>query len=317
MKANCFFHCFVFIFIFIFLFLIVICAVPDQFELSYQRAIVRQYDYFRSLGNNKIVLIGGSSLSFGIDLDYMEELTGRDCVILGNHFGNGLLFQLEMAKSNIKSGDIFVIEYMNYNNTSGEGELLLSSVGKRYDLHRFFPAEMIKSILQSYPSYFMKKLNYWRSWGYSPEKPYSISVYDERGNMTDYRGECWIHEEYTTEVEELYKYADFESFTYGINQTFIDKLNEFAAYCRQSGAEVYISFPNYYEKAVHNIEYIDIYNEKLTEMLKIKLISRSRDYIFSRDYTYDAIAHCNTAGARYRTELLYRDLTPFLESEKT
>ena len=306
-----------FIFICFLLFILIICVVPDQFEQSYQRAIVRQYDYFKSLGNNKIVLIGGSSLSFGIDLDYMEELTGRDCVILGNHFGDGLLFQMEMAKSNIKCGAPIVIEYMNYETRSAEGELLLSSVGKRYDLHRFFPTEMITTILRSFPGYFMKNLNYWRSWGYSPEKPYTVYVYDERGNMTDYRGECWIPEEYTPEVEELYKYADFESFTYGINHDFIDKLNEFAIFCRQAGAEVYISFPNYYKEAVHNIEYTDIYNERLAEMLQIKLISRSRDYIFSRDYTYDAIAHCNTAGAKYRTELLYRDLMPFLGSEKT
>ena len=306
-----------FVFIFLLLFLLIICAVPDQFDQSYQRAIVRQYDYYRSLGNHKIVLIGGSSLSFGIDLDYMKELTGRDCAILGNHFGDGILLQLEMAKSNLKSGDIVIIEYMNYELKSAEGELLLSGLGKRYDLHRFFPSEMITTILRSYPGFFMKNLNYWRNWGYDPDEPYCLSFYDEKGNMTGYRGECLIPEQYTQEVEEQYKYADYESMRAGINQPFIDRLNDFAQDCKKIGVEVYLTFPNYYEAAIHNGEYMDIYDQRLEELLQIKLISNSRDYIFPREYTYDAIAHCNTAGAKYRTELLYRDLIPFLGSEKT
>ena len=49
-----------------------------------------------------------------------------------------------MAKSNIQSGDIIVIEYdAKYELTSAEGELLLSGVGKRYDLHRFFPEKAV------------------------------------------------------------------------------------------------------------------------------------------------------------------------------
>ena len=307
-----FIRIFAFFFIFILLFVSIICMIPDQFGQSYQRAIVRQYDYYKSINDNKILLIGGSSLSFGIDLNYLEQLTGQNCAILGNHYGDGLLFQIEMAKSNLHSGDIVVIEYMNYGLQSAEGELLLSGVGKRYDMFRFFPKEMLRPILQSYPGYFMKNLNYWRSWGYDPSEPYCLSVYDGRGNMAAYRGDCWIPEEYTLEVEEKYKYADFESFYYAIDEPFIKRLNEFSDECEERGVTVLYTVPCYYEKAVHNGNYMELYDQKLSELLNATLISKSNDYIFHREYIYDAIAHCNTAGAEYRTQLLYQDLQPYL-----
>lgn len=301
-----------FFLIFIILFLCLICSVPDEFSTSYQRAIVRQYDYFKDIKENKIVFIGGSCLAFGLDLDLMEELTGMPCALLGNHFSDGVLLQLEMAKSNLIPGDTVVIELMSYSTYSSESALLLSALGKRYDLHRFYPKEMLLPILEGYPAYFMKNLTYWRGWGYDPGEPYCLASFDYRGNMILERNECEIPELYSAEVGDKYGWADYYAFLRDIEQDFIDRLNSFSEYCAENGVSVYYTIPCYYEEAVNSEELMDPYNDELQRRLNAPLISRSKDYVFPREYIYDGIAHCTNTGAKKRTELLYRDLKSYL-----
>ena len=89
------------------LFFLIGWGIPDPYGDCYEKALVYQYDYYRSLRGGKIVLIGGSSLSFGLDLDLFEELTGRPCAILGNHTGYGLSYHIEMSKSNLQTSSFW------------------------------------------------------------------------------------------------------------------------------------------------------------------------------------------------------------------
>ena len=304
-----------FILLFLFLFVGMLCAIPDQFGNAFHRAVVRQYDYFKSLQGEKIVFIGSSSLSFSLDLDLMEELVQRPCAILGNTYGTGLIFQTEIAKSNLSSGDIVVVEYQNYAYNTGESELLLSAVGKRYDMHRYYPKELLGKILEGYPSYFIKNLNYWRSWPFYVGLPYDIAAYDERGNMSFIREECEIPEEFSDEVAERYGWADFYSMIRGIDYRFVERLNEFVLWCKDRNIKIYFIVPVVYEAAVPDYcdrESVNAYDDAISSVLAAPLISHSADYIFPREFIYESIQHCTTAGAEVRTQLLYRDLQPYL-----
>ncbi|MBQ3373438.1 MAG: hypothetical protein IJG40_09945 [Oscillospiraceae bacterium] len=308
-----------FVLVFVFAFFLVVYSVPDQFEQAYQRAIVRQYDYYRTIKGHKIVFIGESGLSFGLNLDYMEELSGLPCAILGNHYGEGLLFQLNMAKSNLKPGDTAVIVYTNYTMPPGEAELLLSGIGKRIDLYRFFPKELMGKIIFGFPSYFRKNLDYWRKWGYHPLSPYFLPSYDERGNMILPREECLLPEDYTQEAGDHFGWADFWVQKRDIEPDFVNSLNKFVYWCRRRDVKVLFTIPCYYEKAIPD-GYDEMIMEEFDNALRValdgELISHSRDYIFPREYMYDTAAHCNTIGANHRTELLYRDLSPYMATKE-
>ena len=122
--------------------LLLTILLPDPFGRAYQRALVYQYKYYQSLQGNKITFVGNSSLSFGLDLDRMEALTGRPCAILGNHGGYGMSFLMEMSKSNMQEGDIIVLELVeNYIDTCGE-DLLLTGIGHEYEMYKFFIPEV-------------------------------------------------------------------------------------------------------------------------------------------------------------------------------
>lgn len=281
--------------------------LPDPFERAYQRAIVNQYDYYKSIEGNKIVFVGNSSLSFGFDLDTMEELTGEQCAILGNHAGYGMSFVMEMSKSNLKPGDIVVLELVGNTIDSCGEDLLLTGIGHHYDMYRFFIPEVRGKIVSYYPSYLNEIVMYDLNSGYSASGSYSMDSYDDRGNMIYDRPECEIPDPYTEEVAEIYKHASFSGADY--DSEYAKYVNDYIKYCNDMGVEVYITIPCYYDKAVISTEEdMKAFDNTLQKTFNAPVISKQEDYIFEREYIYNAIAHCNTEGAKHRTELIYKDM---------
>ncbi len=281
--------------------------LPDPFKRAYQRAIVIQYDYYKNIEGNKIVFVGNSSLSFGFDLDMMEKLTGKQCVILGNHAGYGMSFVMQMSKSNLQQGDIVVLELVSNTIDYCGAELLLTGIGHHYDMYRFFIPEVRRKVISSYPSYLEKVLMYNFSSGYSASGSYSMDSYDYRGNMIYDRPECTIPDPYTEEVAKIYGYARFTGEDY--DSEFVKYVNNYIQYCDEHGIKVYITIPCYYDKALISSDAdMEAFDNTLQRTFNAPVISKQADYIFERKYIYNAIAHCNTEGAKLRTELIYKDM---------
>ena len=287
-----------------------------MFKESYQRAIVKQYDYFRSIEGNKIVFIGGSSLSFGYDMDTMEELSGKPCPILGNHASDGFPFLFEMSKSNLSEGDTVVIEYYGSSLDASDGdELLLTGVGKRYDMHKFFPACLWKSLIKAVPLYVQKNMKYFRlGEQYCSDIPYINDAFDERGNMSLERLDTWLSEDYVDNDgsnEEL-QYRDYYSSVNNINYAVFDYINEYISYCESIGVKVLITLPPVYSDAVPSYcgeDIMDKFDSIIRENINAPLITASKDNTYGREYVYDFMLHLNSEGAKLRTERLYEDIS--------
>lgn len=290
-------------------FVLVACMLlPDPYGKSYQRGLSRQYDYYSSLEDNKMVFLGSSSLSFGFDLDTMEELTGKPCAILGNHFGYGMAYLMEMSKSNLKPGDIVVVEIPDHQIDTCAEDLLLSGIGHNYEMYRFFIPETWAQVISYYPSYIKKALMYDLNGGYDPgdDGAYSINSFDERGNMIYERPECVIPVPYDERALD-YTHIRFSGTPY--QAEYVEFVNNYISYCEDMGVAVYITLPCYFSEAiVSSEEDILAFEEMLKEQFNAPLISKVSDYIFDRDRLYDNAMHCNTEGAKYRTELIYNDL---------
>lgn len=285
----------------------VVQIIPDQYGTSYQRAIVRQYDYYRSLHENKIVFVGNSSMSFGLDLDLIEELTDRQCAILGNHAGFGLAYFMNMSKSNLKKGDIVVLEYFDNTMETVGTELLLTGIGKRFDMYRFFPLRHIDNIIMDYNKFVRKTLAYAQTGGFDATgSGYSIDLYDRRGNISEYRGDCLI----TSPYEEVAKTFGWNSFSDQYDLEFISYVNKYIKWCNRHGVSVYVerSLPVLDESLISTNDEIIESDRVLASLLDAPLISNTLDYIYPREYIWNATYHCNTAGAEKRTQQLYEDM---------
>ena len=300
LRILCFLVCF-----FIFAASVTV-LMPDSFSNSYQRVLVTQYDYFNSIEENKVVFIGNSSLAFGFDQDLMEDLTGKPCPLLGNHAGHGLTFVMEMSKTNLRSGDAVVIEFVNNEYNQCGMVYILTGIGNRYDMYKIFFPQLKKEIFKGFVSGVKKKLENNLAGGFEIEEPsYTFGAFSDKGGMTLLRKEIYA----AKITEESVKTFDDVNF----NSDFIAYVNSYVDYCKSIGVDVYFTIPCYMDEAVTaNKDTIEKWDKNLSSQLNAPLISNSNDYIFERKYIYNSIAHCNSEGAIVRTKQLYDDLKDYI-----
>lgn len=55
------------------------------------------------------------------------------------------------------------------------------------------------------------------------------------------------------------------------------------------------------------------YKNELETQLNIPVISNPQDYLYPREYMFDAQVHCNSKGSKIRTEQLACDLNMYLD----
>lgn len=296
-----------FVFAVVFL-LVVFCWITlcprDVFQESYQSVIQDKYENLINEQNPKIILVGGSNLAFGIDEKLLSEKTGYPVVNMGLHAGFGGLFNSEIAKANIQEGDIVLLGYEygwhgpGYFDTLGV-DLIMSGIDSKIEMYRYIPLDKWPEIIGYLPEFCKKKAQYVPS-----EGTYSRSSFDENAHMILQR-------------EFIFTYYEAQVETYGrltlenvqIAEDSKAYLQEFKEYVTGKGAKVYFIAPPLYEKA-NNTEDA-VFNElvELTEKeVGIDYISNPLDYMYTEEYIFDTIYHCNSEGAIKRTEQLIKDL---------
>lgn len=298
--------CFVLLFSLIVSFLL-FCP-SNVYDSSYQGVIQRKFDYFKNTEGKKIILIGGSNLSFGIDEEKIEAATGYAVANLGLHAGFGSAVPTELAKANIGQGDIVLLAYEwgwhsgGYFDTFGT-DLVMSGFDNRLDMYRYLPAKHYPKLLGYLGENFKKKLNYTPA-----TAPYSAESFDENGRMILDRPETWMGYEGN---EKIYGQVNLGNGV--ISEHSLAYLKDFKAFAEKKGAVVYFVAPPVYEGAVKSeAEAFDTLLAQAEEKLGIPYISNPQDYFFPNDHIFDTPYHCTNVGEARRTELLIQDLQKVL-----
>lgn len=291
-------------------FLIIGYSVVDgesKFSDTYQSVIRRKYDTLVETKSPKIIIVGGSNNSFGIDSALLSEKTGCHVVNMGLHAGFGPLFNSEIIKSNINKGDIVLLSY-EYDTLKsekfeklGDINLIMSAIENKLEIYREIPVKNLPEIFGN----IFKFANEKAKKNYIASGAYSSSAFDASGNMIFEREE--------------YILPDYENNTgyYGqVNGSALidtnDKyeyLTDFKEYIQKQGASVYFVSSVLLEDAyVGTEQQLEDFATYLEETTGISFISNPNAYLFSKDYMYDTIYHCNSQGQIKRTEQLIDDL---------
>lgn len=216
-----------------------------------------------------------------------------------------------MAKSNLREGDIVVVEIVKSSIDTVGTELLLTGIGKRYELYQYLLPNLWDDMIKAYPSYVKKNLERWLNQTPAETGAYSLGAYDERGNMTYERPACIVPEPFTEEVAERYGHVYYGEFE--MEPAFREYLRQYVADCAGKNIPVYFSAVCSLDEAVVSTkEDAEIATECWNRQLPAPFISHQSEYMFSREYIDDYIQHCNSEGKKHRTELLYHDLLPYL-----
>jgi len=275
------------------------------FATSYQSVIQRKFNNLINTNEPKIILIGGSSLGFGLDEKTLEEATGYKVVNLGLHAGFGNLFNTEISKANIRDGDIVLLGYEygwfdEFAFSELDLDLIMSGIDHNIEIYKYIPLEKYPLIFKNLFTYASKKSNYEGTTG-----TYSSFSFNEFGQMILKR-ENYIINDYENN-KDYYGQINYSDVEISFNS--IKYLQDFKKYVEDKKASIYFISPPVLKDAV-KCDYQKLIDLKDLEekLIGIKYISNPLDYIFNSNYMFDTIYHCNSKGESYRTELLINDL---------
>lgn len=254
----------------------------------------------------RLIMIGGSNLSFGINSEMIKDALNLNPINTGIHAAIGLKYMMDDILDDIKPGDIIIIapEYQQFygNAAYGRNELLRIIIDIDRESWKNLSIKQWKKILPYFPRFSLSKL---RPSEYFFQKSKNIGVYERRA-FNQY-GDVYIHWEYPSKkVKPLGKLPN------NFNENLIPEMVTFREEVTQKGAKLYVTFPGYQEASFENSrEEIDNIESKLIENDFILLGSAER-YKIPNDMMYDTPYHLNKEGVELRTQKLIEDLSKVL-----
>jgi hypothetical protein len=308
-KIACFFLLSIFVLIFSLFF------IPDVVSrTSILAAITDKHEALQKIKTEKIIFVGGSNLSFGLDSKKIIDGFKRPVINMGVHAGIGLEYIVNDVKKYIHKGDVIILapEYENFYTDNFYGEMELVSVLFDIDQsgRKYVNAKQWTHLFKYIPTYSAKKIkNYLPTLFHKPSPLTNIDIYDRR-SFNEF-GDAYIH---WMLPNQNYMPSKRNSGNEKVNPEVIVFIKEFKSYVEDKGAKLLI-FPPVIENQSYNNQaaIIDAISKSLVSN-GIPFYVESNKYKFSPDYFFNSYYHLNKNGVDKRTQLMIEDLTPALRN---
>ncbi|MBR5448439.1 MAG: hypothetical protein IKV43_00485 [Clostridia bacterium] len=289
----------------------VVLATPPQYSDTFVGVLDEKYERLHSIEEEKIVVVGGSSVAFGLDSAALESYTGMPVVNFGLYAALGTKLMLDLSDSGINKGDIVILApeldpqtlsmYFNSRTT-------LEAIDDNYKMMLDIGVDNWFNLFGGMWSFAGDKLK--RASSDTPvilDKVYRAENINEYGDFSMPRPvntmAMWYDPNTPVELTTDVLGADFDEFC--------DYLNMYIAKLKLKGAKVYFSYCPINEMALTEnttdatkAEFV----KRLEESINCDFISDIDDYILDAGYFFDTNFHLNDAGVTVRTGRLAKDL---------
>ncbi len=285
---------------------IVSAATPSQYGETFLGELGAKYDRLKDTDGDKIVLIGGSSLAFGVDSATMEEYLGRPVVNFGLYATLGTKVMLDLSKSGVSRGDTVVICPEMDSQTLSlyfNSEAMWQAVDSDTSLLFGIGADNTGDMIGGFWDYLSAKLGYARGEGLSVTGVYTKAAFNEYGDIS--------YERPYNQMTLGYDPNKMITLTRDIfAEDFVDYVNAYIRWAKLRGVTVYFSFPPMNADAVLTTDEAELseFYQFLSDSLNCEIISDVSDYILDAGYFYDSNFHLNDAGVPIRTMQLVEDI---------
>lgn len=280
--------------------------VGNQYRNLYLASIIDKTDRLKSLESPKIILVGNSNVNFGFDSAMLEKEMNMPVVNLGLHGALGNTFHEGMAMFNVSEGDFVIICHSDYSEKDiiPDPTVAWITLEHHYDLYPIIRARDMPRMMIYLPKYIFKSGILWLQGepnnnmdNVDVNDVYSLAAFNKYGDIGVYR-------QYKN-----YKPNETDIKAPEIKKECVQRLNKLNGRIQEKGATMLVA--GYPIIVGDNEPEIDTYNEfeqELRDFLDCDVISHYTDYFIPYNMFYDTYLHLTTEGAKYRTELLIRDL---------
>lgn len=273
------------------------------FEKSLMYSQIDKDRLLKETNSPRIIFIGGSNLSFGLDSKRIKDSLNLNPINTGISAGIGLKYMLENAAKNLRGKDIIVLspEYHQFYGDFADGDLDLLSMladvpGQSF---KYLDNRQLFKLSKFLPEFASSK--YFRLFENDDNiTSDSIGIYD-RLSFNSF-GDAYIHWKLPKQSFPIY---EFEG---SFNENIIKSLLQFKDLVNNRQAKLFISFPCFEESS---FEHSKIRIKQVENELKKNgfiLISKPEEYKMHDSLMFDSAYHLNKMGVDYRTKLLIKDI---------
>ena len=279
---------------------------------EYVAASIDKEKRLAALPSPKLVFVGGSNLSFGLDCERISKVFNISVVNMGLHGGLGLAFMLNETKDAIQKGDIIILstEYflaegnkrlqaqtMDINPLSKKYFLLgkndtkeaesNSAIEKANQQIRFYVADCQRCSNGLFYKFIRDILTKFIA------TPYLRSNFSKEGDMVG-------HLNMPQPKLVIGKKLEIIDYSKEIGQ-----INGFVNFARGRGASVYYVFPNHPQTAYDVSKgAIENFSSQMKSKLNCEIINTPETFLFPDKYYFDLLYHLNKEGRQKRTDIM-------------
>lgn len=302
---------------------------PKNASKNLSLALQTKHERLHNAVGPKVVFVGGSNVSFGVDTEKLSSELNRACVNMGLGASVGLRYQLQEIRDDLHSGDIVVIspEYDYFCKTSkAENNARVNGSNTLLQVMEAMPA----SLRWVAPVYFVAgpfdflddvhqliKMK-WKKYRNTAEKVV------QKGDWQDF----WSQLSASKSELSYNKFGDYVAHLglpapgfgdsqlltwepFAIDREGLHLLTEFGAYARQKGVEVVILPPPMPENSWNKHRAAEIWNS-WRSVSNVKVLAAPQRYTFRTGEFFDTCYHLNKVGRAKRAELIREDLSNYL-----
>ncbi len=281
--------------------------VEDVYHNTYLAAMADKFGRLHALEDEKIILIGGSSMAFGVDCSAVERELGMPVVNMGLYAALGSKTTLDLTKSGIDKGDIVIFApemdtqaYSMYTNS----EITIQALEANRNMIWQIPLSEWAGLFCELPSYITDKKDLLESGIPNPTNAYSRQAFNEYGDN--------VYDRPYNIMPDLYQTTNMIDVSLDLlDVDFIDYVNDYATDVQKKGAKFYFSFPPMNKLALTERSTPENRNavyKELHRVLKCEVIGNIEDHIINEGYFYDSNYHLNNGGINVNTKVLVNDI---------
>lgn len=286
-------------------------SLPPVYTETFYGALNEKYDRLNEIDGEKIVVVGGSSVAFGLDSELLERYTGMPVVNFGLYADLGTKMMLDLSLSGISEGDVVILApeldrqtlSLYFNNESA-----LMALDDDFSMARHLKVDdLLSCVGGSWRFAQAKRDRYLGKTEISLDAVYRSEYFNEYGDFSLAREENVMKTYYDSNNKIV-----LDSSEYGNElDEFLAYVNKYVKKCERRGATVYFSFCPMNELGLSegsNLLIRSEFEEYLSDKLDCEIISSIEDYVLEAGYFFDTNFHLNDAGVMVRTIRLAKDL---------
>lgn len=287
----------------LFLALVTLCVPPTpRVTSSLLFAKLDKDTLLRDTKPPRLILVGGSNLSFGIDSQMLKDALHVNPINTGIHANLGLKYMMDSTAPYIQPGDIVVLvpEYSQYfgDRAYGSEELLRMVVDVDRSHMGSLSLKQWANIIPYVPTVAFSKLRV-SEYSFVPKK--QAGVY-ERRSFNQY-GDAYMHWKLKREPFDAYA-----PWTEPLNDAVIDDIVVFQQQVQARGGVLYISFPGFQDISYQHVSALTQLVEAKLRAQNFQILGTPERYAIPDAFMYNTPYHLLKPGVDLRTERLIEDL---------